>query len=149
MTTGGWQKVKGQNIWRRHTWKGHIFSNISVYLCKNCNIVLHTLMRWHYFCQATRSSLSFLTHPYPRWHSILSHLLINTLTPWENHQMHVAAAVNKNLGLLDSWHLSMPAVSIVHDTVTLCPYEFLPATLCSSSISNVLMISHQRCQYCC
>jgi len=34
----------------------------------------------------------------------------------------MAAAVNKNLGLLDWWHLSMPAVSVVHNTATLCPH---------------------------
>jgi len=60
--------------------------------------------------------------------------------------MHVAAAINKNLGLLDWWQLSMPAASVVHDTAKLCPHEFLPATLCSSTISNKLMISEQRCQ---
>lgn len=75
------RKLRDKSIWSTHTWKGHICSNIFVYLCKSCNIVLHTLMKWHYFCQATRSSLSFPTHLYLRWYSILSHLLTkcNTL----------------------------------------------------------------------
>lgn len=55
------------------------------------------------------------------------------VTPWENYQIHVAAAVNKNLGLLVWWHLSIPAVSqqhCAHMNFCLPQYVVAPSVTC-------------------